>query len=309
MSWFDLVFWEVVLAGGIRLATPVAFAALGETVVERSGGLNLGIEGMMLAGAFAGVYGSSQAGWAAGMLLGLAVGALLGAVMAVTVLIGGANQVVTGIAITLLGGGLASYLFVVWQPSGRETVTVDLAPQVTVPVLSDIPLVGPALFDQSLLTYLCVALAIAMTWVFASTGAGLALRAVGDDPVAANVRGVRAPVVRGAAYTFGGALAGVGGAAITVGYLGLYTDGVTAGRGFVALAVVIIGRWTPLGALAGAFLFAVFDSLALQRRGGSLPTEFWTALPYAVTLVVLVVALRNRRAPRALGRPLAVTAS
>jgi simple sugar transport system permease protein len=146
-----------------------------------------------------------------------------------------------------------------------------------------------------------------MTWALRSTRAGLAVRAVGDDPDAARVRGVDPVRHRFGALLFGGALAGLAGASITVGYLGQFSDGLTAGRGFVALAIVIIGGWTPLGALGGALLFALFDSLALQAQTGGvgLPVEAWAAMPYLVTLAVLVVTSSQRRSPRALGRPLA----
>jgi simple sugar transport system permease protein len=302
MTWLDLAFWELVLAGGIRLGTPVAIAALGETVVERSGRLNLGIEGTMIAGALAGTFGSATWGWQAGVLLGVAVGALFGALMAVLVEVGRANQVVAGIAVTLLGAGLASYLFVVWIPSGRDTAVVELAPRLTVPGLADLPLVGPVLFDQSILTAVALGLAVGTWWLLRRTRAGLLVRAAGDDPAAAAVRGVRVGAVRSLAYVWGGALAGLAGASITVGYLGSYTDGVVAGAGFIALAIVIVGRWSPLGAALAAVGFAVVESLSLQRGESLLPTEFWTALPYLVTLVVLTVLSGRADAPRALGR-------
>lgn len=308
MSITDLIFWEIVLAGALRLATPIAFAALGESIVERSGTINVGVDGIMVAGAFAGVYGANQGGWATGVLLAAAVGAVLGLVMAVAVLWGGVDQIVTGIALALLGTGLTSYLFQVWQPSGRSAVLIPLAPTIRIPGLKDIPLVGEALFAQNLLTYVCVVLVIAAAWALRRTRAGLAVRAAGDDPSAAHVRGIRVRAVRTSSLAVGGALAGIGGASITVGYLGSFSDGITAGRGFIALAVVIIGRWTPIGAALGALLFAGFDSLALQAQGGTikgLPVEAYSALPYTVTLVVLVATARHQRAPRSLGRPLA----
>ncbi|HEU4657285.1 MAG TPA: ABC transporter permease [Capillimicrobium sp.] len=306
MDWAELSFWTLVLGGAVRLATPVVLAALGEALVERSGMINLGIEGMMLAGALAGAWGAATAGWGAGVLLALAVGAALGLTMALLVLWGGANQLVVGLAVTLLAGGLSTYLFQLWQPSGRTAARVPLAPVVDVPGLSSIPLVGEALFEQSVFTYLAVALVVLAAWSLRRTGVGLAVRATGDDPARAALRGVAPRRVRAATLAVGGALAGLGGCVLTVGYLGSFTDNVTGGRGYVALAAVIIGRWSPLGALAGAAVFAVFDALALQAQGqgSGIPIELFTALPYVVTLLVLIAVARGSAAPRALGRPL-----
>jgi simple sugar transport system permease protein len=306
MTVVDIGFWNLLVAGGVRLATPIMLAALGETLVERSGIINLGIEGMMMLGAFAGVVGASEAGWAAGLLLGAATGALLALGMALAVLRGGTNQIVAGISVALLGIGLADYLFEIWQPSGRSAVIVDLAPTIEVPVLDRIPILGPALFAQSLITYVAAAGIILVAWGLRHTRPGLVLLAVGDDPEAASQRGVDVIAARLWALIAGGALAGLGGAAMTVGYLGSFSDDITSGRGYIAIAVVIIGRWSPVGATFGALLFALFDSLALQAQNGSggLPVEFYSALPYAVTLATLVATTRAQYAPRALGRSL-----
>jgi ABC-type uncharacterized transport system permease subunit len=303
----DIVFWEIVLAGTMRLATPIALAAMGEALVERSGSINLGVDGIMITGAFAAVVAGAAAGWGAGIGAGMLVGALLGLCMAWSVLRGGADQIVAGIALAILGAGLAAFFFQVWQPSGRSILLVPLVPTVEIPYLRQLPLVGEALFGQSLLTYFGVVLAVLMTWMLRATRFGLAIRAAGDDPAAAAMRGVNVIAVRTWTFAIGGALAGLGGAALTVGYLGAFTDNITAGRGYVAIAVVIIGRWSPYGALAGALLFALFDALALRAQtasAGLLPVELFASMPYAVTLIVLVVTTRRRVAPRALGQPL-----
>jgi simple sugar transport system permease protein len=304
---WDIVFWEIVLAGTFRLATPIALAALGEVIVERAGNLNLGIDGIMLAGAFAAIVGGAYAGWGFGLGSGVLIGALMGAVMAFAVLRGGADQIITGIAIALLGTGLATFFFQVWQPSGRSVMVVPLVPTVEIPYLRQLPLVGEALFGQSILTYACFAIALALVWVLRSTRIGLAIRASGDDPAAAILRGVDVVKVRAWAMIFGGAMAGLGGAAITVGYLGQFSDGVTAGRGYVAIAVVIIGQWSPIGVVLGALLFALFDALALRAQttaAGLLPVEAFASMPYFVTLIVLLITLRRKMAPRALGHRL-----
>lgn len=301
----EIAFWNILLAGAVRLATPVLLAALGETIVERGGMINLGIEGIMTLGAFTGVFGASAAGWGAGLALGAAVGAAIGLMMAVTVLRWGADQVVTGIAITLIGYGLADYFFEVWQPTGRSAVIVPLAPTFTIPELGRLPLIGPALFQQSVITYAAVAAVLIISVALKRSRAGLILRAVGDDPNAAALRGVPVVATRRWSLMLGGLLAGLGGAAITVGYLGSYTDDVVSGRGYIAIAVVIIGRWSPLGAMGAALLFALFDSLALQAQSVSsgLPVEFYSALPYVMTLLTLLVTARAASAPRSLGRP------
>jgi general nucleoside transport system permease protein len=301
----DIVFWNILFAGAVRLATPVLLAALGETIVERGGMINLGIEGIMTLGAFTGVYGASAAGWGAGLVLGGAVGAAVGLMMAVTVLRWGADQIVTGIAITLIGYGLADYFFELWQPTGRSAVIVPLVPTITISGLERLPLIGPSLFQQSVITYAAVAAVVIVYLALKRTRTGLILRAVGDDPNAAAMRGISVVATRSGSLALGGLLAGLGGAAITVGYLGSYTDDVVSGRGYIAIAVVIIGRWSPLGAMGGALLFALFDSLALQAQSISagFPVEFYSALPYVVTLLTLVATARAASAPRSLGRP------
>ena len=304
MNGAELGFWTILLAGAVRLATPIVLAALGETLVERSGMVNLGVEGMMALGALMGVLGASEAGWAAGLALGAAAGGFLGLIMGFAVLKGGVNQIVAGIAIALLGVGLADYFFQLWQPSGRSAVVVPLVPTLRLPFLDRLPLLGEVLFAQSPLTYFAIAAVAVATWALKQTIPGLRIRAVGDDPEAANLRGIDVVSVRIATLVLGGALAGFGGATITVGYLGSFTDDVTSGRGYVAIAVVIIGRWSPVGAMLGALLFALFDSLALlaQSRTAGLPVEFYSSLPYAMTLLALVLTARARHAPRALGR-------
>jgi simple sugar transport system permease protein len=306
MNWLDLVFWQVVLGGAVRLATPIALAALGETIAERSGTINLGVDGIMVVGAFTAVVAASASGgWVSGLVCGAGAGLLFGVGMALTILYGRANQIIVGIAVSLLGAGLTDYFFQIWQPSGQSAFLVPLAPTLAVPVLRNLPLAGEALFGQSLLTYFCIVLIAAVALALRHTRPGLVLRAVGDDPAGTAMRGINVLTVRILALGAGGLLAGLGGAALTVGYLGSFTDGVVAGRGYVAIAVVIIGRWSPVGAALGALLFAFFDSLALRVQTGSgfLPVEVYTALPYAVTLLVLVLTARADVAPRALGAP------
>ncbi|CDX51124.1 Inner-membrane translocator [Mesorhizobium plurifarium] len=305
MTLEDIAFWQAVLAGAIRLATPIALAALGETIVERGGTINLGIDGIMIGGAFTAIFVAGFGGWGAALLAAALVGAVFGVLIALSVLRGGANQIVAGIAVSLLAAGLATYFYQLWDGLGLSHAAVDLVPVIDIPALRDLAIVGPILSGQSLLTWATLAMVVVAVPMLRRSRPGLILKAVGDEPAAAALRGIDVIRVRTLALAIGGALAGLGGAAITIGYLGAYTDGLVAGRGYVALAVVIIGRWSPLGAIAGALVFALFDSLALQAQGGqlALPVEAYMALPYLMTLVVLVLTARGNLAPRALGAP------
>lgn len=302
MTWTDIVFWQIVLGGMLRLAAPIFLAALGEMITERAGTLNLGIDGIMTAGAFAAVVFAHMAGWSAGLLGAAVVGGCYGAILAISVIRLGANQIIIGIAISLIGAGLTSYLFQLWQPSGQMAIFVPLTPTWRVPFLSDIPLIGPILFRQNLMTYAAFGALVVGILVLAKTRVGIVLKAVGDDPAGAEMRGVNTALVRYVALTLGGALMGLAGAAITLGVLGAFNDGLTNGRGYVALAVVIIGRWSVPGAFAGALLFSFFESLGLRAQGGMsfVPTELFSILPYAMTLMALALTARARIAPRAL---------
>lgn len=306
MNWWDATFVGAILAGAVRLATPIALAAVGETIVERSGTINIGIDGIMTIGAFTAIYIESIGGdWSLALLVSLIIGAMFGAAIALAVLRGRANQIIVGIAASLVGTGLAVYFYQLWDASGLANQPLELVPAVHIPLVRDVPIIGKALSDQSLLTYAAAILIVVVLFILKWTKVGLVLRAVGDQPEAAASRGVNVIRIRTVALIIGGALAALGGAAITTGYLGTYTDGVTAGRGYVALAIVITGRWSPLGALAGALLFALFESLALaaQTEAGTVPVEAFMALPYVVTLIVLVLSVRGTVAPRALGLP------
>lgn len=304
MNWSDPIFWEIVLGGMVRLGTPIFLAALGEAISERGGTLNLGIDGIMTAGAFSAVVFASFAGWGGGLAGAALTGLLYGLVLAYGVVKSGASQIIAGIAISLIGAGLTSYLYQLWQPSGQMLIFVPLAPTIAIPVLSDIPFLGSILFKQSIITYGSVLVLIVAMFVLGRTRLGLVLRAVGDDRTAAGIRGIDADRVRVVAIATGAMLMGLAGAAITIGFLGSFNDGLTNGRGYVALAVVIIGRWSPWGAFVGALLFAFFDSLGLRAQSGMafLPNEVFSILPYAMTLLVLIVTARSKIAPRELGR-------
>jgi ABC-type uncharacterized transport system permease subunit len=302
-----------ILVSGIVYGTPLLIAGLGELLAERSGVLNLGVEGMMLVGAVAGFWVSQRLGgpeWTA-IALALAVSMLAGALMAlihafVTVTLRG-NQVVSGLALTIFGGalGLSSYLAHVGDlagQSGRHQIG-----KIDVFGLQDVPILGPILFHQDIIVYLSWALVIAVTVYLYRTRPGLHLRAVGEEPRAADSMGVNVARYRYFHTIVGGALAGIAGAYYSLAITPTWTDGITAGAGWIALALVIFAFWRPTLVLAGAYLFGVATSLGfnLQARGVELPPELLAVLPYLMTIAVLVL-MSSVWAKRRLGQPAAL---
>jgi ABC-type uncharacterized transport system permease subunit len=302
----------VLLSSSVAFAMPTALAALGETVAERAGVLNLGVEGMLLSGALSSFLVAYYAhSVALATLAGIAVGVGLGALMAYLSVTLGTEQIINGIAIVLLAQGLTAFTFEKLF-GGEEQPTIHGIPDVHVPLLHDIPGVGPILFEQNVLFYVSVAVAIAVTLVLTRTRFGLEVRAVGESPAAADASAVSVARIRWLALLIGGGMAGMGGAVLVVGQLNLFETNVSAGRGWIAVALVIFGRWNPLFVLGGAFLFGFTDALQIRVQavsGGiasTVPTEIFAALPYAVTLIVMVGATvwAGRAAqPTALGAP------
>lgn len=295
--------WVSILAGAVALSAPLILAGIGEGFVERAGRINLGIEGMMIMGAFVGVFVASMAGTVAGLAAGGAIGILLALLMNTAVYRLHANEIVVGLAITMVGLGLSTYLFQLWVPSGQTNVSVPTIPKVALGPLADIPVLGPVLFTQNPVVYATVILLIAAWAVMRFTRFGLQVRAVGSDPASAQLRGVRTRRVGANTLLLGGALAGIAGAVITVGTIGSFTPGITAGRGYIVLAVVIMGRMSPVGIALGALLFAFLQSFSLlaQSTGLQVPSEVYQTLPYIVTLIVLVFTSRaqlRRLTPR-----------
>lgn len=307
-----------VLAAGVRLAVPILLAALGEIVTERAGVLNLGLEGVMLAGALAGFLATA---WAEPVLppnaaglapwLGLAAGAfaglLMGLLMAVLAVSLRADQVVAGILLVALGQGCTTYVY--REAFGSLTARVTPMGPLPIPVLAEIPVVGPVLFAQDAATYLSLALVGGVWFLLFRTTWGLAVRAVGEHPAAADTAGIDVAGTRYAALLLGSALAGLGGAVLTVVQLGLFKEGVTAGRGWIAVALVIFARWRPGLALAGALLFGCATALQFRLQVLDLPWlpyELLLMLPYVLTLIVLLRARgTGGTAPAALGTPYA----
>lgn len=293
------------LAIGVSLAVPLLLAALGELIVERAGVINVGIEGMVLAGALAGFAGSHAMGspWL-GALAAIGAGVVLAVLLAALSIGVGADQVVVGTAINILALGLTGVFFraLFGGPGGLAAPFGPLP----VPGLHRLPLVGTAFFEENALGYLAWALVPLCSIYLNRTRAGLRLRAVGEYPAAADGAGVRVPVVRTLAVLWGGALAGLAGAYLSIGYTNGFTENMSAGRGFIALAVVILGRWTPGGIALAALLFGLADALHYQLQAGSqsgiigrIPYQFLQALPYLMTLLALLLRSRLRSAPPA----------
>lgn len=300
--------WEYIapiLASTVAAATPLVFAASGELIVERSGVLNLGVEGMMLAGAIAAFAVDSQTG---SLILGFAGGAAAG--MALALLFGiltltlQANQVATGLALTLFGVGLSAFV-------GRDFVgqVVDGLKGVFVPGLSGMPLLGPLLFRFDPLVYASVALLLGLNWFLNTTRGGLLVRAVGESPAAAHAIGYSVIGIRYLAVLFGGAMSGLAGAYLSLAITPMWVEGMTAGRGWIALALVVFATWKPWRVMLGAYLFGGVTVLQLYAQGFGVrvPSEFLSMLPYLATILVLVLICRDPRTillnqPVALGK-------
>ena len=288
----------------VRTATPLMLAAIGETLVERAGIINVGLEGVILSGAFGALVGATQwgitGGFAVGALSGIAV-ALLFALFVVKLR---CDQIITGTAITLLAVGLTGTLYrSLYGASGAALSIATLSPS-SVPLLSRIPILGSGFFEQPPVTYALYVLVPAIWWWMYRTHAGLALRAVGESPAAAEAAGVRVHRIRVAAIAAGGILGGVAGATLVLAQAGTFAENMSAGRGFVAIAIVVLGRWHPLGVAMAALLFGASSALQflLQAMGLALPYQLFLALPYALTLAALAGVAGRVRAPRALAR-------
>jgi simple sugar transport system permease protein len=285
-----------IVTGTIIAATPLIYAAIGELVVERSGVLNLGVEGMMLLGAVAG-FATAFAGYSpvlaalAGMIAGL-LAALLFAVLALTFL---TNQYAAGLALTILGSGLSAFL-------GRQYGAAPLTaiPPLHVPWLGDVPVLGRLLFRYDLMVYLAILIVFAVSWFLYRTKWGLIVRIIGESPQSAHAIGYPVIRIRYLTTMFGGAMAGLGGAYLAIAYTPIWVENMTAGRGFIAVVLVVFAAWRPLRLILGAWLFGGVQILELQAQGFgvAVPSEVLSALPYVATIAVLVIMSRNRKSMR-----------
>jgi simple sugar transport system permease protein len=293
-------------------APPYLYAALGEVFAQRSGVLNLGVEGIMLVSAFVAIFVASdkglQADPAAGLLAAMLIGGLLGLLAAVVNVTFKAEQGISGIGLYLFGRGISSLLFIVLAGG---VITAAGFPKVNVPILSQIPIVGEIFFQQNILVYLAFALVPICAWVLDKTTWGLQIRAVGQNPKAADAMGVNVNRVRYATVILGGVLAGVAGASLSIGLTGVFQENMTAGRGFIAVALVYFGAWSPWRVMWGALLFSIANNLNIWAQilnvhigDTPIPSNLLSMMPYILTIVVLVFARqRQLQEPAALTKP------
>ena len=296
----------LLLAATLSAGTVLAIAALGLLINEKAGIVNLGAEGMMLCAAIAGFAAVVHSGniWL-GFLAGMAAGALLAAIFGVLVIWLNTNQYATGLALSLFGAGFSAF-------AGIKYVQEKLPEQsqFALPVLGDLPFIGPALFRQHPMVYIAMALTLALIWFLYRTRAGLVLRSVGESPESAHALGYPVRRIRLAAVVAGGALCGLAGAYVSVVYTPLWVEGMIAGKGWIALALTTFATWRPARVLLGAYLFGGVTMLQfhLQGMGVDIPPQFLTMLPYLATIVVLVLISRNPRwirlnMPTSIGKP------
>ncbi len=292
------------LAAAVRVATPLLLAATGETITERSGVINLGLEGTMLAGALAATLGATAWGPWSGVACAIVAGMLLAAVFALLAVGARADQIITGTAITLAAVGLTGTIYRQAYGTGGAGLSIPTLKSVAIPGLSQVPVLGPALFDQPAPTYLALLGMPIVWWVLFRTRLGLALRATGEGAAMARAAGVRTNLIRSGATVVGGGFAGLAGASLVLAQVGSFAEGMTAGRGYVAIAIVVLGRWHPGGIALGALLFGVATALQflLQTLGLDAPYQLFLMLPYLLTLLALAGAVGRVRAPADLGR-------
>ncbi|HEX9055266.1 MAG TPA: ABC transporter permease [Gemmatimonadales bacterium] len=291
------------LAASVRVATPLLFAAIGETITERAGVINLGLEGAMLAGALASALGASGGAWA-GVAAAALAGAAVAAVFAGWVVGARVNQVIAGTAVTLACVGLTGTVYRQAYGADGAGLSLPTLGALAVPGLSRIPVLGPALFAQPALTYMSLALVPIVWWMLYRTRAGLALRATGEASDLARAAGVPVGWLRFSATVFGGALAGLGGASLVLAQVGTFAEKMTAGRGYVAIAIVVLGRWHPAGVALAALLFGAATALQFlfQSLGLAVPYQFFLMLPYVLTLLALAGAVGRVEAPAGLAK-------
>lgn len=295
----------LILVATITAGVPLIFAALGELVVEKSGVLNLGVEGMMIVGAISGFMVAAESGqlWL-GVLAGAGAGMLMALIFAFITLTLMANQVATGLALTIFGIGLSAYM-----GQAYSSVALEGIKALHLPLLSDLPVLGKLLFSYDPLVYLALLLFPLLVWFLYHSRGGLVLRAIGESPTSAHALGYSVIRIRYQAVLFGGAMAGIGGAYLSLAYTPLWAEGMTAGRGWIALALVVFATWRPGRVLLGAFLFGgvTIAQFHVQGLGVDIPSQFLSMLPYLATIAVLVLISRNAKtirlnAPASLGQ-------
>ena len=300
----DEVLLSGFLAAMIRVSTPLLLAALGEMLAERSGVINIGIEGAMLAGALGGAVGAAHGGLALGLVVAVLAGLVIAALFAAISLGAGADQIITGTAVSLAAVGLTGVLNRKVFGPGGPGLSLPTFPDVAIPGLSSLPAIGHGLFTQPVITYFSWLLVPLIWWFLFRTRGGLVLRATGESDIAARAAGVPVRRVQVLAVLAGGALAGLGGGSLVLAQVGTFAEEMTAGRGFIAIAIVVLGRWHPAWVFAAALLFGGATALqfVFQAMGLSVPYQLFLMLPYAMALVALTGGLGRARAPAGLGK-------
>jgi simple sugar transport system permease protein len=289
-----------ILSSGIRLATPYLYAAIGEMFGQKSGVLNLGVDGIMLLGAFAAFYTVfTTNNLLLGVFAAIVVGGTMGLAMAFISVTLKAEQGISGIGLYLFGLGMSDLLF---QVTLGTVETVSGFPKIDIPVLSNIPILGEIFFQQNAMVYGAYAMVPIALFILNRTTIGLKIKAVGENPEAADSLGVSVAGVRYATVTFGGVLSGIAGASLSIALLNVFQQNMTAGLGFIAVALVYFGGWRPVGVMLGALLFSTVQALQnwVQTLGIPVPSELAVMLPYVLTILVLVVSVQRVRAPAAL---------
>jgi simple sugar transport system permease protein len=303
---FELAFISGLIGAMMRMATPIIFATLGEILSERAGVLNLGIEGIMLMGAMTGflVAFSSGSVWL-GVLAAAGVGGILALLMAFLAVYLGLSQHVSGLGITLFSTGLAMFIYRLYFGSPTVPPIVEPFKQISLPVLSGIPVIGPGLFTQYSLTYVAWILVPVMSILLYKTKVGLKIRTVGENPVVADTVGVNVNLTRTLCLVGGGALMGIGGAFLTLAHQNMFLIDVIGGRGWVAIAMVIFGNWDPVKGTIGALIFGLLDGLQLrlQSVGVAIPFHIFLMIPYLLTIIALISVSRRAAVPAGLLKP------
>jgi simple sugar transport system permease protein len=292
-----------ILASGIRLATPYLYASLGETFGQKSGVLNLGVEGIMLLGAFAAFYATfvTENIWL-GLLAAIIVGGIMGLAVAVINVTLKAEQGISGIGVFLFGLGMSELLF---QKTLGTVETVSGFSSIYIPFLSDIPYIGEIFFQQNLLVYVAYIMVPVSWFVLGKTTLGLKIRAVGENPEAADTLGVSVNGVRYITQIFGGIMSGIAGASLSIALLNVFQQNLTSGLGFIAVALVYFGGWRPFGVLVGSLIFSMVNALQLwvQVLNIPIPADIAVMMPYVLTILALVIAVQRVRPPSALTKP------
>ncbi|AET69594.1 putative ABC-type transport system, permease component [Desulfosporosinus orientis DSM 765] len=294
------------LVASVRMATPLILAGLGEAVSEKAGILNIGVEAIMLSGAFFSFIVAFFSGnLFLGLLTGIAGGILVSMIHGLLSIHCKANQTIAGLALNFMVMGLTSFLFLIVFGQTTTIPSCAMFNEVRIPLLSDIPIVGPALFNQNIFVYIALAGIVLTAVFFYKTEWGINLHAVGEHPQAANSAGLNVFAIRYFACLVNGILGGLGGASITLGQLGFFMENVTSGRGYIALVVVILGRRNPVGILAAAMVIGFSQALQynLQTLGFPIPTQVFSMFPYAVAVIVLFLSIGKSIDPAALGIP------